>query len=66
MGNKEIEFKKGKLINPDYIEKQKREAITLMKFRFPECEIELDENEERVLVKAVSRKKPIEKEGDER
>lgn len=64
--SKEIEIKKGSLISNEYIERKKQEAIALMKYRYPECEIEVDENYENIIIKAVPRKRSIKIEGDER
>ena len=57
MPNSEIRVRKGDLISKQYIESEKQQAIVLLKFRFPKREIEIEETDKEIILKAVERQK---------
>lgn len=58
--NNRIEVPKGRLLSEEYTKRKVQEAIALLKFRYPNCEIEIEEVEEengkgKIIITAVER-----------
>lgn len=72
--NNRIEVPKGRLLSEEYTKRKVQEAIALLKFRYPNYEIQMEEVEEdgkgKIIITAVEREKESNvakiNEGDER
>lgn len=73
--NNRIEVPKGRLLSEEYTKRKVQEAIALLQFRYPNCEIQIEEVEEesgkgKIIITAVEREKESNvakiNEGDER
>lgn len=53
--NNSIEIPKGGYFSKEYTEREKSKAIALLKFRHPDCKIEIEELDNKIIVKAVEK-----------